>query len=250
MNQKKPWVLPIIAIVFLIYFIIARYVWDVKHLIELLSNQINVSQIERSVAFSKVLLLDMCPLMAVLLPITTLFDKNKVVAKILCPVTIIGSCITIFGQVIWEAPDISQFFEYTFIGLAPNRMYFMMHFLSLVLSIMVLNCAKKYNWWSLFFSIIFYVIWFAYVQIVSKALNITSNVTGLVEYDWVSEYGQYHKVYLLWKLPFPAIVVFWYTMALIANFIIAIIKNLLTYNPNKVTYIKERRFFKSSIFQP
>ncbi|MGL4951939.1 MAG: DUF5378 family protein, partial [Mycoplasma sp.] len=198
LDTKYPLIFTLFALSCFLYFIFGRYIFD---LINFFGMQTNDSVLTKSILNSKVFLLDLCPLVAFTLPLLIFFDKQRYFSKWIAPITCIGAVITLFGQIIWEAPD--NLFEFIFIGEEPNRLYFMMHFLSLLLSIWTLQISKQFELKEFLYVILVLIIWLFYVLIMKNFLGVISNATGLVEYDWISEYGQYHKVYTFWKLDFP-----------------------------------------------
>lgn len=226
LDKKYFFILLIFAIFCLLYFFIARYILDAIQFNEFKDS---TNPYVRDVFFSKLLLLDLCPFMSFALPIITIFDKKRRFARLLAPVTIIGSIVTIFGQCIWESP--SDLFQYIFVGTEFNRLYFMMHLLSLLLGLWILMVSKTFTWKSCLCCFGAIVIWFVYTISAMNIFNVNWNVTGLSANDWISYMGQYNKMYLFWELPFPWIVVFWYSVALLFNYLIilAIPNNFLQF---------------------
>lgn len=221
-------IINIFAAICLAYFLFARWIWDVMDFVKYFDRPIDDQY--RQVYFSKTLLLDLCPFVAMFLPILIMTGgKEKLWAKIIAPVSIIGASITIFGEVIWKNVDISQFMEFFFIGIKPNRAYFMMHFLSAFQAVWVMMCCKKYTLKDQMRTFMFYCVWILYISVCTRTLNITWNATGLVENDWL--YGQYEKMYaftVTYFKPlaqFPIITIFWYSVALFVNLIFTLSKN-------------------------
>ncbi|MGL4947792.1 MAG: DUF5378 family protein [Mycoplasma sp.] len=219
LDKKFFWIYLIFALFCFVYFIAGRFGFDIANFIEHYGT--TTSEYDKSVLASKVMLLDLCPLVAFLLPLLAFIDKKRIFAKWLSPVTIIGSLITIYGQIIWEKPN--DLFTYIFLGEGSNKLYFMMHFLSLLLAIWTLIISTKFKMWELPVVFLCMAVWLGYVLIMVNAFNITTNATGLVEYDWL--YGQYNKVYEFFKLPFPWIVVFWYSIAVFGIYFIISIQS-------------------------
>lgn len=222
--------------VFLIYFLIFRWIPDLIDFI----NIENILELKitnpylYSLRWSKILLLDMCPLTMFLVPITLIFDKTKNLSKIIAPVALIGTFVTLFGGM-WDQTIVSYEFKeiikYIFIGANDeNRIYFLMHFFILILSTLtILNC-KQFTKWSFCSTIIWLLLFLFYELIIINTLGIKNNVTGLVPGDWFSNdsFSQYGTVYKLLPMSFPGIVVFWYSVALFINLFICLIKNYLT----------------------
>lgn len=253
---KKYWFTFLISFVFLSYFLVFRYIPDFIQLVNAdIENLKYQDQYTYSFYFSKVLLLDMCPLMAFLIPLSLIFDKTKNFAKCIAPIGLVGSIITLYGGVIFDS-DLKlikwdEFYKYIFFGTendsTMNRIYFMMHYMLLVISVHTLLNAKQYTRWSLLGSVIFYIIFIAYALILSRVLDITNNVTGLVEHDWLAPNGEYHVVYNMMPMSFPGIVIFWYFVAAIANLIICWVKNYLTNDLFKSSKYS-RRWYEYKIF--
>lgn len=226
LDKKHHWILVLFAVFSLAYFIGARWFFEWRDFLDYAHESTGYL---RSVYYSKVFLLDLCPLMALLLPLAVIFDSKRRYAKILCPLTIIGSLITLFGQCVWQEPI--NFWEYLFIGEDGNRLYFMMHFLSLLLALWVLIISTNFNKWNVLANFIFLVCWLIYVLAIVNLFDIQNNATGLVPYDWINPNGEYHTVYRWWPLKFPWIVAFWYASAVFANWIIMLLKNICFRNP-------------------
>lgn len=226
---KYPFIIYFISVFCLLYFLIARYIPDLIDLIKYQNTNNNLNEYQnylKAVYLSKALLLDACPFIAMFLPLSIIFNKQMDIAKHLAPLGIIGSWVTIFGQVIWDDIAMNDYLKYLFIGMVPNRLYFMMHWLSLLLSLYVLILCKHFNLKDLIFTFAFYIIWFVYMVILVLSFDIKYNATGLVANDWLDPiYGEYYKVYTFWKLPYPIITLFWYVIAIIVNYLIISIKN-------------------------
>ncbi len=217
-------ILDVFAGLCFIYFIAARWAWNIKDCCQYING---TNSYLRDIYLSKSLLLDLCPMMAFILPLFIIFGgKKKTWARCIAPVAIIGSGVTIFGACIFEDIPPQIFLEYFFIGIKPNRMYFMMHFLSAFLAVWVIMCGSRYTFKDGIRTFMFYCVWIMYCVVCMSLLKIEWNVTGLVANDWLSTMGEYHKVYLIWSLPFPFITIFWYTIALLVNAFICICKNI------------------------
>ncbi len=217
------WSIFVFALIALGYFIGVRYVYDVMKCAQEFHN--GPDSRWRDIYLSKVLLLDMCPLMAVLMPLSIIFSKKKVFAKVIAPITIIGAVVTIFGSCIWDNVSPSHFAKYLFVGDDNNRAYFMMHFLSMFLAVWVIMETNKYSFKNMIQTFGFYCLWLIYICLTSHYLKIDWNVTGFVPNDWFDPLGEYHNMYLLWKLPFKYIVIFWYAIGFACNILIIHIKN-------------------------
>lgn len=224
----------VFGVLFLSYFLIFRYIPDFKYFLDN-KNMLEPGTLFYSFKISKIFLMDMCPLMAVILPLSMILDKSRSITKVISPVALLGGLITIFGGIMFS--DINSeivikgvsAWRYIFIGAdSGNRIYFMMHYMLIIFSITnILNC-KKYTRYSLYGTTLFYLVWMAYMQITINSLNVIANATGLVPYDWFG--GEYSGVTSILYLDFPFCVIFWYIWALVFNCLIVLIKNKLCKN--------------------
>ncbi len=254
---KKYWFNLILSVFFLSYFLIFRYIPDFLNLIEQNMNElINISEYEYSFYYSKVLLLDMCPLLAFLIPLSLIIDKTKNFSKCLAPIGLIGSLITLYGGVLFDTDlkflEWKDFYKYFFLGIQNdstiNRIYFMMHYMLMIISIQTLLNCNQYTKWSLISSAIFYLFFITYALVVSRVLKIQNNVTGLVENDWILPNGQYHVMYNLLPMSFPGIVIFWYFVVIMSFLLIAYIKNYLTNDLFKITKLNHQ-WYELKVFK-
>lgn len=156
---------------------------------------------------SKVLLLDLCPFMAVALPIFLIFDRKRKWVGSIVYLSIIGGGITIFGQITFEqiGPDATnsssqslQWWQYIFL----NKLYFAMHFYIFIMSVIVIMNSKSLNKERLIFAHLFTISYFVYITICVFSLKISRNATGIVINDWLPS-GQYEKIGGILKLPWP-----------------------------------------------
>lgn len=220
-HLKRPNIIKIIAGVFLLYFLAARWIPDLYSYFKALSTS-EGGEYWNNIFISKIFLLDMCPMMAVFLPIAIIGGKKLSAAKVLAPMAIIGALITLYGQAVWindyEAP---RLFEYIFLGIEPNRLYFMMHLMSAFLGILTLVVAPPFTKKSYLWIFGWLCFWLAYELIVIAIFDIQYNATGLVPNDWLG--GQYSKVYEFFPMEFPLIVIFWYAIAVLANYILVLL---------------------------
>lgn len=224
----------IFGIIFLSYFLIFRYIPDLIYYIDNI-NALEPGTLYYSFKTSKVFFMDLCPLMAFLLPLSMIIDKSRSICKVIAPVALLGGLITIFGGIMFD--DINSEIQvkgvstwtYIFVGAdSGNRLYFMMHYLLIVFSITNILNVKKYTRYSLYGSTLFYIMWMIYMQITIKSLNVIANATGLVKFDWFG--GEYSGVTEILYLDFPFCVIFWYVWALVFNVVVVLIKNKLVKN--------------------
>ncbi len=237
---KKYYFLASLSIIFLVYFIIFRYVPDFITAIDkgYLPTPQHPNSYTYSFYSSKILLLDLCPLMMFLIPLALIIDPTKNFAKVLAPLGLIGAVVTLFGGVPFDdavknlAWD--DFWKYLFIGVTNehdtlNRLYFMMHYMLLIISLVTLLNTSQYTKWSMLGAHLFFLVFLIYALILSRTLNIINNVTGLVQNDWYGgTYNEYGALYKMLPMDFPGIVIFWYFIGAIGYYAICIIKNYCT----------------------
>ncbi len=251
---KKYWFTTIISVIFLTYFLVFRYVPDITDAIHK-GNTPHLGGNGYTYSFyaSKTLLLDLCPLMMFLIPVALIIDPTKNFAKILAPLGLMGAVVTLFGGVpfdgVVQSLSWSDFWKYIFIGVnngnTLNRLYFMMHYMLLIISLMTLLNAKQFTKWSMLGAHTFFIGFLIYAITLSRCFNITNNVTGLVQHDWYGGgvYNQYGTLYKMLPMSFPGILVFWYFIGAIAYYTVCIIKNICTNDCFKIT-IYNKRFYE------
>lgn len=190
------------SIITLVYFFAARWVSDFNTLITLDANANNVIT---SLGMSKVFLLDMCPFLVVCLPLALFFDKKQKIVQHLSVISIFTGSITLYALV-YETKTIVNF-EYIFLGIFPNKLYFIMHFNIVLMGviILVLN-QKKFQYFD--FAIVIFLggIYLLYVFLFKTIFNINWNVTGLSINDWsiINNYqGEYYLTGIILKTSFP-----------------------------------------------
>lgn len=231
---RSYWFYSIFSILFLVYFILLRYADNVETLINSKMKLIQFfDPYSYSFIYSKVLLLDLCPMISILLPLSLIFDKTRNIAKVLSLFGIIGGFITIYGNMILIKQINIPLWEFILIGEQPNALMFSSHFLILILSIVVILNSTCYTKWSFSGVIVFFVAFISYVLIISSILDIQCNTTGLQPGDWYDPndnwfwYSQYGNLYKLIPLSYEFCIVFWYTIAGIIISTIMVSKNWL-----------------------
>ena len=222
------WFYAITAVIALIYFISLRWIWDLQDWI----NGKNLHFIK-----SKVLLLDMCPFLAVAMSITMLIDRNRKFLPILACFAIVGAGITIFGQIMFEqvGPNGSNlhlqnitWWEYTFF----NQLYFMMHFYIFIIAWITILNSPSFNWSRILSAHLYAITYFLYVSTIVFSLDIKFNATGLVINDWKPG-GQY-QVIGSWfsQLDWPAQPLIAFSLVWVWIMLMILIRNTLVLNPN------------------
>lgn len=201
----------------IIWFLVFRYISDVQNLIEF-------KGYDGGIYYSKVLLLDLCPFAYVVLCLFMIFDYNSKFINIAALWAIIGSSITIFGSC-WFIDKPINVYKYIFIGESPNKLYYFLHAWMLLFGFYFFASSNKFNFYRTISSHIAVVVYLIYVLIIVKTLNVTRNATGLVEYDWMSMWGEYHQVHLMFKMDYPDIMWFSYFLVWLLMIVLIAIKN-------------------------
>lgn len=205
------WIIP--NVLFFSYFIIFRFIEDWISFNEIQSNVNNLIEGDfyYSIIYSKALLLDLCPFIALVLPLSLIIFKKRSVANIISPFAIFGGLITLFGGVLFD--NNAKFnIEYIFLGYENNEIYFFMHAYLLIYGVMVLVTCDNKKFIYILWSHIFALLYFLYILSLSKLLNINWNVTGIVQNDWLSG-GQYYLVSNIFKLEFPYVMLISFLLA-------------------------------------
>ena len=227
-----------LGIVFFIYFWVIRYQEDVMNLINgtsFVNGEFN-SGLDGNISnvkISKVFLLDLCPFVAVAFSFLLTFDRNRNVLKIISPLAFFGGCITIFGQVMWDDVGASNNFYPISNGwdfIFGNEAYFLMHFYSTIIALIIFVNSKGFGWKGLLGSLIFPLAYFAYVMIFVTQFGVTKNATGLVAGDWMPG-GQYYVVSTMFNgMAFPYITVLCYTLVAVYVYLIIFWRNILIFD--------------------
>lgn len=173
-----------------------------------------------SVVVSKALLLDMCPFVALALPLSLIIDKTRRIAQAISPFCILGGAITIpFIATSDFNAELSA--KYLFIGYAPNQLYYFMHLYILTYGTMVLSNSRNRSWWNLLDCHIFAALFFGYVCFVSYTTNTVWNVTGINQNDWYIGIGEYGDVSNILGIDWPNVMIVSFVMAYI--FVVVIV---------------------------
>lgn len=194
---------------------------------DLNKNLININDsYSTSLQLSRLLLLDLCPFFAIFGPISLMF-KNKTWAKVMAPFGIFGAAVTIFGQIIYEANDVlpTQVWDYVFVGIGNNQLYFMMHYLSINLGMMILCWIKNWKWKDFLYCHGFALFYFSYVLIIVAVVpEIKSNTTGIIKWDWLPG-GEYEGVSKFLNIKtWPEVMIVGYVLSYISIFIIFLLR--------------------------
>ncbi|ALA38609.1 hypothetical protein F529_01515 [Mycoplasmoides pneumoniae MAC] len=152
-----------------------------------------------SLRLSRIFLLDLCPFFALIGPIF-IFLRQKKVAGVLAIFGFYGAAITLFGELIFTPLKQEEIVKFLFVGLENNQVYFMMHFLSFLLSLAVFLWDDGFSLISFFYIHVFALAYLSYVALMVNIFKgqITGNTTGILAEDWLS--GEYKNVAVFLKL--------------------------------------------------
>lgn len=193
-----------IGILFLIYVIICRFGSDWHNLNQYFKNKVT-TDLPPDIIISKGLLLDICPFVCVSLLIAIICDPTRRFAQIIAPFGLFGGLITICGLNSNDDPSFNM--HWIFEGEHPNELYFMMHYIMVIVSTLVLASTPRFKTFSFFkkqkiwqkininhwfFSLAFAIFYYSYVAICMTQLNVSQNVSGLNMNDW--DGGEYSGV--------------------------------------------------------
>ncbi|MGL4183842.1 MAG: DUF5378 family protein [Metamycoplasmataceae bacterium] len=226
----------------IIYFITYRWMGDIMELTGLIS-----SSLSKSTLISKVFLLDLCPFISFTLPLSLIFDRTRNIAKVLSLYGIIGSSITIYGQIMFETLGpggnwygTTSIIDYIFF----NNLYFSMHWYSLMLSFLVIINCKTFTIKSLLSTHLFAAGYFSYIGIFISFFGVVNNATGLVEQDWNPLGGQYGQVTKILNVPWPYTPILAFSLVWITILIFIFLKNFFTFD-KKEKSPKELNFYQA-----
>lgn len=227
-----------ISLIGIPYFIILRWIPDLKNWLNN-DGQNYFGGID--VVKSKVLLLDMCPFLAIFLPIALIIDKKRNWVSSISYFAIVGGGITIFGQIMFEKIGENgdshlknvEWWEYIFL----NKLYFIMHFYIFILSIIIIMNSKSVNIMRLSIAHIYAICYFSYVTIMMFCLDINWNVTGLTFNDWNYK-GQYEVIGQMFDFPWPIQPIVCFILVWVWILIMMSFRNILVLNPK---YIDENQ---------
>ena len=213
----------------LIYFIVFRWIWDLKDWIDGNGNN--------SVVKSKVLLLDMCPFLAVFMSIVLMIDRKRRFVPAIAFFAIVGAGITIFGQVMFEkvGPNGNDYlinttwWEYIFF----NKLYFIMHFYIFIMALIVILNSVSFDKTRVLMAHGYAIAFFTYVIIMVFTLNIDRNATGIVKYDW-SQYGQYRVLGEFFNLPWPWTPIVAFSLVWVWILLMMLIRNTMVLDLNYI----------------
>ncbi|WP_391592243.1 DUF5378 family protein [[Mycoplasma] cavipharyngis] len=187
------------SLITLFYFIYFRWSFDYQNYID---NTFSIGSYQYSVAYSKVYLLDMCPFLSVFFPLGLIFDLKKKIIRQLAVISIFTGSVTLYAIVITETNPITL--QYIFLGIEPNRLYFIMHFNLVFMGAMTLAIYRHKT--KIFPTIIIGGLYLLYVYLFVYYRQVNWNVTGLHPNDWSNTQGiqgEYYYTGQIFKLSFP-----------------------------------------------
>ncbi len=79
-----------------------------------------------------------------MLPLSLIVDKTRNTSKVISLFGILGGSFTIIGMYDVQLNNISLI-KYIFVGESPDHLYFMNHYLMIVVSLVVLLNSKKFT---------------------------------------------------------------------------------------------------------
>lgn len=241
---RSYWFYLIIGITFLIYFVIIRFLpyWQQ---FSLAYNAMHDR--DRSMILSKSLFLDLCPFCAFIMPLLYIFDYKKKIIKIIAPWSMFGALITIFGEITFS--DMPFNAHYIFVGDEYMEVYFMIHYISLMMSLTILITSEKYNIDTIIISFVFIVLYLIYVVSVGESIGVDEWRTGTCAKDWMYD-GEYSVVGQIINLPFPWVMIIGYLGAVVSVILIIFVNNFLhQYYPklvfkNNFNFIRWNKYFE------
>lgn len=247
-NSYYFWI--VIGLLFLIYFIAARYSWNMMDYFDL-DNAIkkndptlglNNEMWRRSYFISRVFLLDLCPFLTVSLSIFLIIDKTRIFAKSISIFCLIGGTLAILFGVGFDKRN-GSIFQYIFLGDGENKMYFMIHYLIIIISLSLLLNTKTFTKYSFFGGLLVIAIFLIYASIVAKTLNITNNVSGAVKGDYYpldEDPKRFKPLYgfipavLKIKDNFPLCITIFYSFVITIYSLGCFLKNILTFDQRNI----------------
>ncbi len=233
----------IVSIGLVIYFVVGRWsgnIYDYNHM------DPHDTTYMHSVHVSKAFLLDMCPFMAFFIPVSLIFDKSRNIAKVLAPLGLVGGLVTIFGGMASATLDPGvTWYNFIFLGQGINKLYFIMHYWMIIMSVIVILNSRTYTRWSWMGIHIVTIAFFAYVYIIVISFGVTNNATGIVEGDWYGDYAQYADLANILNIPFPWIPVVCYLIVYTCVMFLMYIKTHFT-NDEELLSINYEPWYKNN----
>lgn len=166
---------------------------------------------DRPNLYQAVFLTDLCPAIAIIIPILFFFKRTRIIAKAFS-IWMLLSSIVVGYALFQDAPDEDKgFFNWFFYGGAFNgnrfgRLHILMHYFIFIFSmILILDIKlKEMNYKFILINVFSMLVYLIYVYIVKVKFDLKTNVSGLSEIDW-SVNGEYSGGYKLFKMSYPGI---------------------------------------------
>lgn len=241
----KWWYTSIFALFVLIYFIAGRWGFEL-HVIfnhHFINNETTANNFIDSYIISKAFLLDMCPFLTFLVSLISICKWTQVFAKIIAPIGLFISSATIFLAISTLNTPLTV--QYVFLGNYPNLMFFMMHYLLLILSLILVLTTFKYQNWYFLIAFLVMFLYITYIFIIKTLTGVNWNLTGLTSNDWKVSYqtvydpslneivtkkyvGEYYSLAKYFHLSYPSGPIFLFLVSMILV-IVSIYLNKLTH---------------------
>ncbi len=234
-----------IAIPVLLYAVICMWAPAIYDYVNDITQHPN-DEWEQSYRVASAFLLQLPNLMCIVFPLCLICDKTKCFAKSLAPFIIVYSFFALlirfvgFNSIIVN-PNTTTWYEYVFVGEPNDRFFFMGNFLMLILPLMIFVSGKTYTKYSVFGGLCLYGIIVSYILIIVNVKQVECCASGLTPGDWReinSHIAQFRPLGNL--LPIENYVWemnVWLLLYMMINLILIFLKNYLTINPCKMTFV-------------
>lgn len=162
-----------------------------------------------NIRLSNVLMLDMCPMMAFVMPLLAIFERKRRVLSFIAPIALFAGLLSIFGGVFkdfdggWTIANGNPYNDnyvvhftakYIFVGNNQDHLFWMMHMFIITLAIMTLLTTEIKLWVSLVGSISCAITMAIYAAIFAYSLKVKSHAFGVVWGDWKIPTGEFSAV--------------------------------------------------------
>jgi len=196
---KYYWFWLVIGIFLIIWYLVWRWIPDIKKYTDLLHTSFDPSTPDNSDIISRAFLLDACPFFSILLAISLIVDPSRKLARTVAPFAFLGGIFVLFGQIPFN-DSITWGFKDFFIGSDSARLYVFAHFASFVLSFMIILNTPKYGWKGYVAVVSLAIVFYSYVLIVMKTTGCRHSCAGMSLDEWEKD-GPYYFVKRLTNLP-------------------------------------------------
>lgn len=155
-----------------------------------------------SVIISKAFLLDICPFSALAMSVLLMVDPTRKVARSFAPLALIGGLITVVSLCFDNDITAEWSAQFIFFGLDPNKCYFMMHFMMIMMALGIMLNTPRNGWKGTLLTFIIAVLYYSYVGIIMRVKGVCWNVSGLSLNDW--DTGEYSFARKIFGIPLKA----------------------------------------------